>query len=141
MLVECFALAYDFHGEFLSGLNPCHCLQEYGPLASFKGLLGVQSGEAAYVGDVVLGVVLGWRCPSADDLLNGTQPVLLGIGAQEAESRPDAPGHGAELHKVAVGLFLALSFPLRLGSADVQRVVVAYSSGHGFCGLGLGVSV
>ena len=99
-------------------------------MALFKGLCGREPGHSADVGNVAFGVVLGWRCPSAYDLLNGTQPVLVCIGAEQAEGGSDAPFHGGELHKVGVGLLRPLPLPFGGCAADVQRVVVSDSSGH-----------
>ncbi len=99
-------------------------------MASFKGLRRREPGHSADVGNVAFGVVLGWRCPSAYDLLNGTQSVLVGIGAEQAEGGSDAPFHGGELHKVGVGLLRPLPLPFGGCAADVQRVVVSDSSGH-----------
>ena len=99
-------------------------------MASFKGHGGCEPGHSADVGNVAFGVVLGWRCPSAYDLLNGTQSVLVSIGAEQAEGGSDAPFHGGELHKVGVGLLRPLPLPFGGCAADVQRVVVSDSSCH-----------
>ena len=99
-------------------------------MASFKGLCGREPGHSADVGNVAFGVVLGWWCPSAYDLLYGTQSVLVSIGAEQAEGGSDAPFHGGELHKVGVGLIRPLPLPFGGCAADVQRVVVSDSSGH-----------
>ena len=61
-------------------------------------MVASEAGKLADMADIRGGVVLRWRCPAGDDIPDAAQPVLGGVGAQEAEGGAEAPFH---THKVA----------------------------------------
>lgn len=77
---------------------------------------------------VSVGVVLGWWCPSRDDLANGTHGrPLAEIGFENLERGTKAHFQGNELTKPWIGLCGLQTLP-RLALFNVQRVVVSDSS-------------
>ena len=78
-------------------LHACHGLHQTGPVFLRQALVAPEAGELAYMADVGGGVVLRGRCPTVDDVPDTAQPVLIGIGAQEAESSTQTPLHRGKL--------------------------------------------
>ena len=110
-------------------LHAGHCLDEAGPVLLGQALVAPETGKLADVPDVALRIVLGRRRPAGDDTPDAAQLVLGGIGAQEAESGPEAPLHGRELAEGGPSPFLPrrggryFTFPEGLSVADVQGVI------------------
>ena len=106
-------------------LHAGHCLDEAGPVLLGQALVAPETGKLADVPDVALRIVLCGRRPAGDDAPDAAQLVLGGIGAQEAESGPEAPLHGGELAKGGPSPFLPrgggryFTFPEGLRVPDV----------------------
>ena len=74
-----------FLGECCAAFLSNHGSDECGPLFLGESLQPAQACPEADVADVALGVVLGGRCPSADDVADADGVVLACVGAQDAE--------------------------------------------------------
>ena len=85
----------DVHTTFHAG----HGFHQSCPVFLSQALVAPEAGELAYMADVGGGVVLRGRCPTVDDVPDAAQPVLIGIGAQEAECGTQAPLHTFKLTK------------------------------------------
>ena len=107
----------------------CHCPDEGWPFAFREALHATEACPLADVAYVPLGVVPGWRCPARDDVGDAVQPVLVAVGAEQAESGADAPGDALEPDELRVRLSRALSLPMGTCNPQyVQRVAVPDTS-------------
>ena len=78
---------------------------------------------------IAFGVFLGGWSPAVDDFLGCVQVVLSVVGGHHYEGGAVAVGHFAELSEFRVGAVAFFSHEGNLAFADVQRVVVAESTG------------
>ena len=76
-----------------TALHAGHGLYEFWPVLLCQALVAAEAGKLADMADVGGGVILRGRCPPIDDVSDAAQPVLSGIGAQQAEGSAQAPLH------------------------------------------------
>ena len=79
------SLGYCFILQIHTALYAGHGLNEFWPVLLRQALVAPEAGELAHMADVGVGVILRGRCPPIDDVSDAAQPVLSGIGAQQAE--------------------------------------------------------
>jgi len=79
-----------------TALHAGHGLHEAGPVLFRQALVATEAGEHAHMADVGGCVVLLGRGPAVDDVPDARQPVLGGIGAQQAEGGTQTVLHGLE---------------------------------------------
>ena len=124
-----------FVGEFNARFLSSHRLDECWPVGLREALHAAEACPAADVADVMCRAVLGGRCPAHDDVGDAVQLVLVPVGAEQAEGRAYAPLHALELAEGCPPPSLPrwgrrlgeFTFPERLASPNVQRIVVANS--------------
>lgn len=125
-----------FFREVHAAFDDGHCADEPRPHVFREPFLAAEACEPAYILDVPLGVVLGRRRPAGDNVGDAVGFVLRGIGAEDAEGGAEAPFYALKLAKSPLpapllGECLILAAPMGARHlADVQRVVVAFSSIH-----------
>ena len=93
------SLGYCFILQIHTALHTRHGLHQTGPVLLRQALVAAEAGKLADMADVGGGVILRRRCPAVDDVPDAAQPVLSGIGAQQAESGTKAPLHTFKLTK------------------------------------------
>ena len=112
--------------EQYAALLPCHCADKFRPVFLREPLQASEARPQADVLDVTLCVVLGRRCPAADDVTDADGLVLVAVGSEDAEGGADAPFHCLELDEGLVTLKDSLSSPLgTCNPPNVQRVAVS----------------
>ena len=116
-------------------LHPCHGADDgHHGLLVLEGelLVGLDLAPLAHDGDVGVGAVAVFgRRPAVDDVVQGGQVVQPDVGAQDAEGSAEPEQQALELHELLVVLPPRLPQPAGLVTpADVQRVVVSFSSCH-----------
>ena len=124
--VQLEALLYNIILQLHATLHASHSLDEAGPVLLCQALVAPEASKLADVADVRGGVVLGRRRPAGDDVPDAAEPVLRGVGAQEAKGGAEAPLYRGKLTKAlpsgsGEGVF---SFPEGLSPTDVQGVIV-----------------
>ena len=121
--------------ELCSCFLSSHRLDECWPVGLREALHAAEACPAADVADVLCRAVLGGRCPAHDDVSDAVQLVLVPEGAKQAEGCAKSPLHALELAEgcpppslPAWGRRLGeFTFPERLASPNVQRIVIANS--------------
>ena len=132
MPVQLEALLYNIILQLYATLYLGHGLDEAGPILLRQSLVAAEAGHHTDVAYVALRVVLGWRCPSRDDIADAAETVLGGVGAEDAEGSADAPLDSLKLTETLPQRGSregALTFPFIFANTDVQRVVVTNSYG------------
>ena len=87
-----------------SAFLPCHCSYEPRPVLFCESLQASVASPEADISDVSFCVVLGGRCPSADDVADAVGVVLAGIGAEQYKCGSQSPVDCFKLDEGVVGL-------------------------------------